>query len=73
MSKPRMDLPLAGGVPPPRFVKVLRARAPAPWIWAIHEEGRAEPVCRSTRSYRCADDAWAVGRAVLGRLPKPSG
>jgi len=74
MSKPRTDLALAVGPPPPRFVKVQRcARAPAPWAWAIHEEGRAEAVLCSTSCYRWAEDAWAVGRAVLGRLPKPGG
>ena len=77
MNKPRMERPLGGGGgggPPPRFVKVQRrARPPAPWAWAIHEEGRDEPLRRSTRSYRRAEDAWAVGPAVLGRLPKPHG
>ena len=74
MSNLRTDLPVTGGAPPLRFVKVQRrTRAPAPWTWAIHEEGRAEAVLSSTRCYRCAEDAWVVGRAVLGRLPKPGG
>ena len=75
MNKLQMDRPLGGGDGPPlRFVKVQRrARPPAPWAWAIHEEGRDEPLRCSARSYRCAEDAWAVGHAVLGRLPKARG
>ena len=69
MSKLQMDLALGGGIAPRHVVKVQRqARSPAPW--AIHEEGRAEPIRCSTRLYRCAEDAWAVGRALLSRLPK---
>ena len=56
----------------PRFVVRVRrsARPPTPWAWAIHEEGLAEPSRCSTRLYRCAEDAWAVGRAVLERRPR---
>ena len=71
MSKLQMDPPLGGGIAPRHVVKVQRqARWPTPWAWAIHEEGRAEPIRCSTRLYRCAEDAWAVGRALLSRLPK---
>ncbi len=71
MSKLRMDPPPGGGTAPRFLVRVeRRARPPAPWAWTIHEEGRAEPSRRSTRFYRSAEDAWAVGSAVLGRLPR---
>jgi hypothetical protein len=71
MSKLRMDPPLGGGTAPELFVKVLRrARPPTPWSWAIHEEGQSEPFRRSMQNYRCAEDAWAVGRAMLNRLPR---
>jgi hypothetical protein len=53
------------------YVRTLRtARPPTPWTWAICEEGRPEPVRCSTQHYRSAEDAWAVGSAVLDRLPK---
>ena len=69
MSKPQMDPPPGGGARPRYVVRVhRRARPPAPWAWAICEEGSDEPRRRSTRLYRCAEDAWAVGRAVLDRL-----
>ncbi len=73
MSKLRTAPPLPGGgaAPPRFFVRAERvARPPAPCSWAIHEEGRAEPLRCSTRAYRSAEDAWAVGSAVLDRLPK---
>jgi hypothetical protein len=71
MSKPQTH-PSPGLGAEPRFVVKVqrRARPPTPWAWAIHEEGRAEPARRSTRLYRCAEDAWAVGKAVLERLPR---
>ena len=73
MNKLQMDPPLGGGTPPRFFVRAQRvARSPTPWTWAIHEEGRSEPLRCSTRLYRSAEDAWAVGSAVLGRLPKSS-
>ena len=63
-----------GWRPPGRFsVTVLRlARPPMPWTWAIHEDDAAEPCHRSSRFYRSAEEAWAVGRAMLPRLTDPS-
>ena len=70
MNKLQMDRPLGAGAPPRFFVRAQRvARPPTPWAWAIHEEGRPAPFWCSTRLYRSAEDAWAVGRAMLGRLP----
>ena len=62
-----------GWRPPRRFsVTVQRlARPPMPWTWAIHEDDAAEPCHRSTRFYRSAEEAWAVGRAMLPRLTGP--
>lgn len=71
MNKLQMDPPLGSGAAPCFVVKVhRRARPPTPWTWAIYEEGREEPARCSTRNYRSAEDAWAVGSAVLDRLPK---
>jgi hypothetical protein len=71
MSKLRMDLPISGGIAPPLVVKVeRRVHPPMLWAWKICEEGRLEPLQCSTRFYRCAEDAWAVGHAMLDRLPK---
>ena len=71
MNKLQMDPPLGGGAPPRFFIRAQRvARPPTPWTWTIHEEARPEPVRCSTRLYRSAEDAWAVGHAVLNRLPK---
>ena len=63
-----------GWRPPRRFsVTVQRlARPPMPWTWAIHEDDAAEPYHRSSRFYRSAEEAWAVGRAMLPRLTDPS-
>ena len=70
MNKLQLDPPLGGGAPPHFVVRVeRRARPPAPWAWAICEEGRIAPLRRSTRLYRSAEDAWMVGKAVLERLP----
>src|SRR4051812_47020227 len=70
MNKLQMDRPLGGRAPPRFFVRAQRvARPPTPWAWAIHEEGRPAPFWCSTRLYRSAEDAWAVGHAMLGRLP----
>jgi hypothetical protein len=68
VDKPQTHPPLAAE---PRFVVKVqrRARPPTPWAWAIHEEGRAEPARCSTRLYRSAEDAWAVGKTVLERMP----
>ncbi len=62
-----------GWRPPRRFsVTVQRlARPPMPWTWAIHEDDAAEPCHRSTRLYRSAEEAWAVGRAMLTRMTGP--
>ena len=71
MNKLQMDPPLGGGARPRFFVRAQRvARPPTPWTWAICEEGRAEPLRCSARLYRSAEDAWAVGHAMLDRLPK---
>ena len=63
-----------GWRPPRRFsVTVQRlARPPLPWTWAIHEDDAAEPYLRSSRFYRSAEEAWAVGRAMLTRMTEPS-
>ena len=62
-----------GWRPPRRFyVTVQRlARPPMPWTWAIHEDDVANPLHRSIRFYRSAEEAWAVGRAMLPRLTGP--
>ncbi len=59
-----------GWRPPRRFsVTVQRlARPPMPWTWAIHEDDAAEPCHRSSRFYPSAEEAWAVGRAMLTRM-----
>ena len=63
-----------GWRPPRRFsVTVQRAaRPPTPWTWAIHEDDAAEPCHRSSRFYRSAEEAWAVGRAMLTRMTDPN-
>lgn len=55
---------------PRRFSVTVRrlARPPTPWTWAIHEDDATEPCHRSSRFYSSAEDAWAVGRAMLIRL-----
>jgi hypothetical protein len=71
MNKPRMDSSRRDGATPAIMVKVQRqARSPTPWAWAIHKDGQSEPLRRSTRLYRSAEDAWTAGRAVLGSLPR---
>jgi hypothetical protein len=62
-----------GWRPPRRFsVTVQRlARPPTPWTWAIYEEDVVDPFHRSSRFYRSAEEAWAVGRAMLPRLTDP--
>ena len=62
-----------GWRPPRRFsVTVQRlARPPMPWTWAIHEDDVPEPLHRSSRFYRSAEEAWAVGRAMLTRMTGP--
>ena len=47
------------------------ARPPMPWTWAIHEDDVADPCQRSSRFYRSAEEAWAVGRAMLTRMTGP--
>ena len=63
-----------GWRPPRRFsVTVQRlARSPMPWTWAIHEDDAADPFRRSGRFYRSAEEAWAVGRAMLTRMTGPN-
>jgi hypothetical protein len=58
-----------GWRPPRRLSVTVRrlARPPMPWTWAIHEDDAAEPCHRSSRFYRSAEEAWAVGRAMLTR------
>jgi hypothetical protein len=71
VNKLQMDPPLGAGAPSRFFVKAQRvARPPMPWAWAIYEEGRTHPFQCSRRLYRSAEDAWAVGHAMLDRLPK---
>jgi len=73
MNKLQMDPPVGPAAPPHFVVKVQHVtRTSSPWTWAIYEEARGEPVRCSTRFYRSAEDAWAVGRAMLERLPKPA-
>jgi hypothetical protein len=70
-----MDGQHTGWRPPRRrfSVTVQRlARPPTPWTWAIHEDDAAEPCHRSSRFYRSAEEAWAVGRAMLARMTDPS-
>ena len=57
-----------------RFSVTVRrlARPPLPWTWAIHEDDAAEPCHRSSRFYRSAEEAWAVGRAMLVRMTGPN-
>ncbi len=47
------------------------ARPPMPWTWAIYEDDVADPYHRSSRFYRSAEEAWAVGRAMLTRMTSP--
>jgi len=71
MSKLHMAPPLGGGAPPRLFVKAQRvARPPTPWAWIIYEEGESQPLRRSTQLYPSAEEAWAVGHAMLNRLPR---
>ena len=63
-----------GWRPPRRFSVTVQclARPLTPWPWAIHKDDAAEPCHRSSRFYRSAQEAWAVGRAMLPRLTDPS-
>ena len=55
-------------------LKVERTgRQPLPWTWEIVTEGGKAGAQRSVRGYRCAEDAWAAGRAVLAMLERGSG
>jgi hypothetical protein len=62
-----------GWRPPRRFSVTVQhlARPPMPWTWVIHEDDVAEPLHRSCRFYRSAEEAWAVGRAMLARMTGP--
>jgi hypothetical protein len=68
-----MDGQNTGWHPRRRFsVTVQRlARPPMPWTWVIHEDDATEPHHRSNRFYRSAEEAWAVGRAMLTRMTGP--
>jgi hypothetical protein len=59
-----------GWRPPRRFSVVVQrlARSPLPWAWAIHEDGATDPCHRSSRFYPSAEEAWAVGSAMLTRM-----
>ena len=61
------------GTPRRRFSVTVRrlARPPMPWTWAIHEDDAVDPCHRSSRFYRSAEEAWAVGRAMLARMTDP--
>ena len=63
-----------GWRPPRRFSVTGQrlARPPMPWTWAIHEDDAADPCRRSSRFYRSAEEAWAVGHAMLIRLTDPN-
>jgi hypothetical protein len=70
-----MDGQHTGWRPPRRRFSVMvqrLARPPTPWTWAIHEDDAADPLQRSGRFYRSAEEAWAVGRAMLTRMTGPN-
>jgi len=69
-----MDVRQMGGRSPRRFsVMVQRlARPPMPWAWAIYGDGVTDPYHCSSRFYRSAEEAWAVGRAMLTRITSPN-
>ena len=59
---------------PPRPFSVTVQRLtlpPMPWTWAINNDEVADPRRRSSRFYRSAEEAWAVGCAVLTRMTGP--
>ena len=68
-----MDVRQIDWRPPRRFSVTVRrlARPPTPWTWAIHEDDVADPLHRSSRFYRSAEEAWAVDRAMLTRMTGP--
>ena len=52
-------------------LKVARtARPPLPWTWEIVSEDGKAGARHSLRAYRCAEDAWAAGRAALADLER---
>ena len=59
---------------PRRFSVTVQhlARPPTPWTWTIYEDDATEPFHRSGRFYRSAEEAWAVGRAMLTRMTDPA-
>ena len=69
-----MDVRQMGWRSPRRFPVMVRrlARPPMPWTWAIYEDDATEPCYRSSRFYRSAEEAWAVGRAMLTRITSPN-
>jgi hypothetical protein len=70
MNKLDMEPPLGGGVPQFSVRTQRIARQPTPWMWAIYKEGWAEACHCSSLSYRSAEEAWAVGRAMLHHMKK---
>jgi hypothetical protein len=73
MSKLDIEAPIGGGVPE-FFVKTHRlARPPTPWTWSIYKDGWVDACHRSRQSYRSAEEAWAVGSAMLYHLSKHAG
>ena len=42
-------------------------------MWAIYKDGWAEAYRCSSLSYRSADEAWTVGRAMLQHMKKRPG
>ena len=69
-----MDGQHTGWRPPRRRFSVTVQRLawpPMPWTWAIHEDDATEPCHRSSRFYRSAEEAWAVGRTMLTRMTGP--
>jgi hypothetical protein len=73
MSKLDIEAHIGGGVPE-FFVRAHRiARPPTPWTWAIYRDGWAEACQSSSHSYRSAEEAWAVGSAMLHHLSKHDG
>jgi hypothetical protein len=70
MNKLDMEPPLGGGVPQFSVRTQRIARPPTPWMWAIYKDGWAEACRCSSLSYRSAEEAWAVGRAMLHHMKK---
>jgi hypothetical protein len=66
MTMLQSDPPIGGGPTPELIVRAERiGRLPRPWIWMIYEGNRPDALHRSSRRYRSAEDAWAVGNKML--------